>query len=255
MKIIKKAVFAFLVVLFLLPGLSYAGMAGMVFKETTYLESSGKDSGRISTNHISNNRMKVSSPDGPYVLMDFNNGTMFMVDAGDKTYWGGDFNAMIKQTKDAFKQMMGAMGKVNQSNQAKKTRLSVKKTNQTMTVAGYVAAKYGIYADKDLFEEVWASKELGAEMGKEFDFKKAEIYGRQLQEAFGFGPVEFDYAELDRVDGYVLRRKTAGGAVIETISVEKKAVPENEFQVPSGYKKASPEDMLGQGMPVDGAGR
>ncbi|MEK6531931.1 MAG: DUF4412 domain-containing protein [Deltaproteobacteria bacterium] len=254
MKVIKMAVFALFAV-FLLQGLSHAGM---VFKEISYLERSGKTSGRVSTNYISNNRMKVVSQDGPYIIMDFNNGTMFMVNAGDKTYWGGDFNAMLKQTKDAFKQMMSALnmaGQAGQVNQAKKTRLAVKKTGQTTTIAGYVATRYEIYADKDLFEEIWAGRDLAGEIGKEFDFKKAEIYGRQLQEAFAFGPVEFDYADLSRVDGYVLRRKTAGGAVIETISVEKKAVTENEFQVPAGYKKAEPEDMFGQGMPVDGAGR
>ncbi len=247
----KKAVFALFAVLFLLPGLSYAGM---VFKEISYLPSSGKDSGVKSTSYISNNRMKAVSSDGPYVIMDFDKGTIFMVDAGAKSYWGGDFNAMVKQTKDAFRQMLAALNQANQAAPARKTRLIVKKTNQTATIAGYAAAKYEIYADKDLFEEIWASAELGSDMGKEFDFKKAEIYGRQWQEAFGqaFGPVEFDYAELNRVDGYVLKRKSASGSVTETVSVEKKAIEENEFKVPAGYKKASPEDMFGQGMPPDG---
>lgn len=238
--------------------------AGIVIEEISYSKANPDEKEKTIT-YISKNQVKEVESDGNYTLWDLNKGTLYRVNPRKKSFAGGEFiEEFIKEMKEAIRQMkemgmpsekMPPPEKTAPPKPAPRLKYTVKNTGQTTRIAGYLATKYQVYRGKDLDEEVWISQDLEKEIKKDLDYKRFERLYRELERALeaAFGPLSTtevemdDTTERDRLyeQGWEMKGIDHSiGEVTEVIKVEKKEIPDREFQIPLGYKKVSARIFL-----------
>ena len=131
----------------------------------------------------------------------------------------------------------------------KKVKVDVKKTSDKATIAAYSGQKYQVLVDGKLKEELWVCAKIN--LKDEGDINKLN----QLIEAMS-GPGEEDnsyehsteYVKLME-QGYSLKsieydEEGNKEDVTVAVKVEKKNIPNSEFEVPKGYRKLSAAEFI-----------
>lgn len=175
---------------------------------------------------------------------------MYMLNMKDKTYSEMTFKEFEGQMSKATEQMKRMQKKLDEMplEQRKmmegmmkgmmggeKQEYELKKTGEKKTVAGYSCEKVVMNeGDKDV-GEFWVTKQVGSMKDFAKDWSK-------LMDKMAQGPMAKMYRKLAELDGFVMESKMSGVTAVTT-KLEKRAITDDMFELPSGYKKVETEKM------------
>ena len=201
---------------------------------------------------ISDGKIKSLSQDAEDMpmIIDLKDGTLVVLNPQEKTAAKGTLDEycqmidmisqqMAESMAQAREQGMGGMaGMPDVSGEPADVR--IEKAGSGGAIAGYQTTKYKIYANGDLYEEVWIStdKRLTKEIGdmeaiSRFEACAAKMMGGQAVEASA------DYKNLMK-KGWLLKSVSVDcgtpETIVDVVRIEEKQFPASEFEVPTGYE-------------------
>lgn len=223
-------------VLLALAGVAPAGAAGGF----VFVDQSGDQT------LLAAGRVKVAptSPDEPAFMLDMTRARVWVSNPGRRTFWEGT----VDEYCTSVKPFTGGAT-------AGQVRVTVERTGQTETIAGWPTRKYRVLADGALHEELWLTAD--ASIARELDpARVSDTFGRMMgcmlgaQPAAGGVESSTEYRQL-YTHGWPLKSVYygAGGAAgtSTVIKAERRDIAEREFATPSGYRRAPFADVLGGG--------
>ena len=254
-------------------GMPMLASAGWVIEQIEYANLGAE--GTRTLQYIAQNRLKTVG-DGNTFIMDFAKNRFIATDPENRLYWSGTIDAYVHEVRTfqqaandlAREQMEAAMkdmppdhrksmedllqqrqkAHVSSPSQpiAKRPTVKIEPTAETATIAGYHATRIMVYADGKPYQEVWLAK--GLTLKTELDFKRLRGLQAQLTQAImadiPSGPaVEEDPAYEQLLEqGYPIKIVELGEggepeSVTEVVRLDKRDIPEREFQVPEGYRR------------------
>jgi hypothetical protein len=261
-------------------GMPMMAGAGWMVEQIEYANLGAE--GTRTLQYISKNRLKTAG-DGATFIMDFAKNLFIATDQESRVYWSGTVDAYVQEVKsfqqaanelarqqmeEAVKEMpphqrksvedlLQRMRNANVSSAsppaAKRPVVHVEATAETATIAGQVATKTLVSADGKPYQEVWLAK--GFTLKGDLDLKRLRGVQAQLTQAIMAGlhsrqAVEEDPA-YERVleQGYPMKIVEFGEggepeSVTEVVRLEKRDIPEHEFQVPEGYRHIDLRDFF-----------
>jgi Domain of unknown function (DUF4412) len=247
--------------------------AGWVIEQIEYANLGSE--GTRTLQYIAKNRLKTVG-DGNTFIMDFTKNLFIATDQENRVYWSGTVDEYIQEVKtfqqaandlaqgqmeeamkemppdqrQAMEELLQQMRSSNTSQPSKPTakrpQVKIEQTTETMTIAGHKATKTMVYADGKPYQEMWLAK--GLTMKADLDLKRLRSLQTKLTQAImtdgpSRQPVEEDpaYAQLLE-QGYPIKIVELGEdgepeSVAEVVRVDKRDIPEREFQVPEGYRR------------------
>lgn len=209
----------------------------------------------------------VSPEDGMISIFDSAKGVITMVSEHERVYASGkpeDFCKGMKEMMDAAKEQMdAAMANIPPEQRAMmeemmkqsmpaesagpvaKPSVSIQKAGSGGKVAGWDTDKYKVMVDGNLYEEVWlvSDSTLKKDIEK-VDFSIFQKFSSCTEDQYGRGQDPEDtpeYMELMK-EGFQVKTVSHGDVEhhsSDTVSLEKRDIPESEFKVPAGYRKVS----------------
>jgi hypothetical protein len=254
-------------------GIPMVASAGWVIEQVEYANLGAE--GTRTLQYISKNRLKTVG-DGNTFIMDFAKNLFSAIDPENRLYWSGTVDAYVQEVKtfqqaandlareqmeeamkemppdqrkpmeDLLQQMRGANGSSPAPPAAKQPAVKVEKTAETATMAGHKATKIMVYADGKPYQEVWLAK--GLTMKADLDLKRLRSIQAKLTQAImadisSRQAVEEDpaYEQLFE-QGYPIKTVELGEggepeSVTEVVRIDKRDIPDREFQVPEGYRR------------------
>jgi hypothetical protein len=247
--------------------------AGWVIEQIEYANLGAE--GTRTLQYISKNRLKTVG-DGNMFIMDFAKNLFIAADQENRLYWSGTVDVYVqevetfqqaandlareqmeaavkemppdqrKSAEDLLQQMRSSKVSSLSRPAAKRPAVKVEPTAETATIAGHQATKIKVYADSKPYQEVWLAK--GLTLQADLDMKRLKGIQAQLTQAImpnipGRQVVEEDpaYEQLFE-QGYPIKiiELGEGGApesVTEVVHLDKRDIPEREFQVPEEYRR------------------
>ena len=171
-------------------------------------------------------------------MIDFEEDRMVMIDHLSKHYVEVKFSQWEKEVAERLKKSVPGI-------QPKSRKIVIKKTGGTPTLNGFGTEKVQIFADGELIEENWVTRDISLkEMEKAMDkvalgfskeFKPEMKEGREIYEkikAFGFPILIKDYS---------ITQGLGGVDVLEVKKVEKRELKDEVFLPPKGYQRILPD--------------
>ena len=128
-------------------------------------------------------------------------------------------------------------------------KVDVKRTGKNITVAGYDATGYEVFANGTLDSEVWIAPAITAV--REIDPQKLERMVREMLKALPQCPPRGQMFGADPVwklmkDGYPVRSVERGsGTVTEVVKAESRSLGAAEFQAPAGFARKPLSELMG----------
>jgi len=214
---------------------------------------------------ISDGKFKHVSPeDGMSTISDSQKGTITIINEREKTYASGkpqDFCKGMKEMMDSVREMMDAamadippeqrammeemMKQSTPTSPAKKPSVSIKKAGKGGKVAGWDTDKYEVFVDGKLYEELWlvTHSTILKELAK-MDFKIFQEFSSCAASQDGGGYDPENSPEYIKLMQEGLEVKTVSRGPVEqdssdTVSLEKKDIPDSEFRVSADFRKVS----------------
>lgn len=132
--------------------------------------------------------------------------------------------------------------------------LKITKTDQTSTIQNFKAIKHEVRIGDRLIEEIWLSRDL--DVGKELDYpafrKMFENWINAFNDYSGDIPDEENYTRSEAYlglakEGYAMKRVEIyddGSFISEVAKVERKEIPEAEFQIPKDFRKVGYDEFI-----------
>ncbi len=214
-----------------------------------------------SKTYISNGKLKeISTEDG--MIMDSHTGDFIYFSPNKKVYTRGKVADFCKSMSKLMDQMMASMPpeykKMMGVGQDKKApNVEIISEGDGGTIAGYKTEKYTVMVDGEPYEILW----LTTEASLTNEFKSLVGMLSEFQKCskimnIGTPPVELssDYIKLME-KGLTLKsieyEEGTENITTNTVSIEKKDIPDSEFQIPSGYKEMSFTEFFGSQMGGD----
>jgi hypothetical protein len=174
---------------------------------------------------------------GLTTVMDFKEDRMLMIDHRSKKY----VEVKLSQWE---REMMDRIKRESHGTRSKAKKISVRKTGERAIINGFQAEKIQVFADRDLIEEDWMTRDVDmAEVEKVMervaqgfsrDFRMEMHEGREIYEnlrPYGFPILVKDYS-------------IAQGLPIDVLEVkkwERKDLGEETFHAPQGYERVVTE--------------
>jgi Domain of unknown function (DUF4412) len=247
--------------------------AGWVIEQIEYANLGSE--GTRTLQYIAKNRLKTVG-DGNTFIMDFTKNLFIAADQENRVYWSGTVDEYIQEVKTfqqaandlaqgqmeeamkemppdqrrAMEELLQQMRSANTSQPSKPTakrpQVKIEQTAETMTIAGHKATKTMVYADGKPYQEMWLAK--GLTMKADLDLKRLRSLQTKLTQAImtdgssrQLVEEEPAYAQLLE-QGYPVKIVELGEdgepeSVAEVVRVDKRDIPEREFQVPEGYRR------------------
>jgi Domain of unknown function (DUF4412) len=247
--------------------------AGWVIEQIEYANLGAE--GTKTLQYIAKNRLKTVG-DGNTFIMDFAKNLFIATDPEKRVYWSGTVDAYVQEIKtfqqaandlarqqmeeamkamppdqrkpmeDLLQQMRGANASSPSPPAAKQPAVKVEQTAETATFAGHQATKIMVYADGKPYQEVWLVK--GLTMKADLDLKRLRGIQAKLTQAIMADLPSRQAVEEDPAYGQLLEQGFPikivelgeGGepeSVTEVVRIDKRDIPEREFQVPEGYRR------------------
>ena len=247
--------------------------AGWVIEQSEYANPGAE--GTKTIQYISKNRLKTVG-EGNTFIMDFARDIFIATDQENRVYWSGTVdeyvqevrkfqqaanNLVRQQMEEAMKEMppdqrkamedllqqMRDSGTPSPSQQpTKRPEVKVESTAETATIAASKATKIMVYADGKPYQEVWLAK--GTTLKADLDLKRMRGLQAKLTQAImadisSRQAVEEDPAYEKMLDqGYPVKVVDLGESgepesTIEVTRMEKRDIPDKEFQPPEGYRR------------------
>jgi hypothetical protein len=186
----------------------------------------------------SGERIRTDSVEGGLsTVMDFKEDRMLMIDHRSKKYVEVKLSRWEREMMDRIKRESHGI-------QPRAKKISVKKTGETAVINGFHTEKVQVYADKELIEEDWMTRDVDmAEVEKVMervaqgfsrDFKMEMHEGREIYESlkpYGFPILVKDYS-------------MALGLPVDALEVkkwERKDLGDEMFNPPKGYERVVTE--------------
>lgn len=205
------------------------------------------------TTLISKGKIKNTS-EGFVWILNGNSDEMTFINHGQKTYSHGKTNEYCNSISSMFEQIMKGIPEeqrkmMAKTKEASKQDVSIIKSGDGGTVAGYKTVKYKVLVGGELFKEIWLSSD--SSLMKEY--KRLIPVLKKFDSCMNSMEMEFspentpEYKKLLEA-GIELKsvRHEAGGSSDETnvVQLNEKTIPESEFNPPLGYKKISFAEMV-----------
>lgn len=237
-----KVVFV-LIVIFAFAGLGKGAHAGLIMEQVDYKQ--GDSNKQSVTIYLQDNKSKQIQNGGPYpptVIMDLNSGDIMYVNHEKKLY--------IFLNREEYLKYMKSVMEENKSETDVKSNLTLKKTDQTATIAGYSSKKYEVYENGKLQSEYWVSND--PVFSQEIDIDKMSKLMSDLKGgSASISDDEYKIFKEINEGGYTMKAvyhspDSDNVFVEEIVSVKKQDIPPSEFQPPAGYEKITYQDILKQ---------
>jgi hypothetical protein len=250
-----------------------AAWAGWIIEQIEYANLGAE--GTRTVQYIAKNRLRTMGDDNTF-MMDFTKNLFIAADDENRVYWSGTVNDYVQEVKafqqaandlareqmeeamkemppdqrktmeELLQQMRSATAPVPSQAASKRPEVKVVQTAETAMLAGHTAAKMMVYADGKPYQEVWIAK--GLTLKADLDLKRLRSLQGKLMQAImtdlpSRQPVEDDPAyERLLEQGYPMKIVELGEggepeSVTEVVRIEKRDIPEREFQVPEGYRR------------------
>jgi hypothetical protein len=263
-------------------GIPMMTSAGWMIEQIEYANLGAE--GTRTLQYISKNRLKTVG-DGNTFIIDFAKNLFIATDEENRVYWSGTVDAYLHEVKafqeaanDLARQQMEEASKDMAPDQRKAVEellqqmhdanvspasrpaaprpvVKVEPTVETSTIAGQAATKMVVYADGKPYQEVWLAK--GITLKADLDLKRLRGIQAQLTQAVMAGipnrqAVEEDPAyEQILEQGYPIKVVELGEggepeSVTEVVRLEKRDIPEREFQVPERYRRIDLREFFGE---------
>ena len=189
--------------------------------------------------YYSENRFRSDHPDGGLTTMiDFKEDRMMMIDHLSKHYVEVKFSQWEKEVAERLKKSVPGT-------QPKSRKIVIKKTGETPTLNGFGTEKVQIFADGELIEENWVTRDISLKevekvmdkvaLGFSKEFKTEMKEGREIYEkmkVFGFPILIKDYS---------ITQGLGGIDVLEVKKIEKRELQDEVFLPPKGYQRILPD--------------
>ena len=257
----EKGLFFAFITLFL----ASQAFAGWVVEEVS---SYGGEEKTTDINYIQQN--KVKSVGSRTTIIDLEKGIFYFLIPQRETYWSGtpeefrklmnegkkmmeeqQLKSMTPEQREAYKQYMKQREEEDKT-VAPKQKVEVKKTSEKAKIAGYSGQKHEVWVDGKLKEELWVCADIMPL--DEIDIKKLEQFFETMKEpdedegSYESSP-EYEKIATYMEQGYKLKNITYDEygmekLVREAVKIEKKNIPDSEFEVPKNYKKLNDEEFI-----------
>lgn len=189
--------------------------------------------------YFAENKFRTDHPDGGMTtIIDFKRDRMVMVDHRSKQYVEIKFSLWEKEVAEQLKKSAPSI-------KSKSRKIEVKRTGETATLHGFRTEKVQIFADGELMEENWVTRDVEMRdvekvmekvaLGFSKEFKSEMKEGREIYEKLK--PYGYPILVKDYTITYGLR----GIDVLEVIRFEKRELSDEVFLPPSGYQRIIPE--------------
>jgi hypothetical protein len=189
--------------------------------------------------YYSENRFRSDHLDGGLTtVIDFKGDRMVMIDHFSRHYVEVKFSQWEKEVAARLKKSVP-------SAQLKSREITIRKTGETPTLNGFKTEKVQVFADGELIEENWVTRDVSLKeveevmdkvaVGFSKEFKSEMKEGREIYEktkAFGFPILIKDYS---------ITQGLGGVDVLEVKRIEKKELKDEVFQPPKGYQRILPD--------------
>jgi len=189
--------------------------------------------------YYSEDRFRSDHPNGGLTTMiDFKEDRMVMIDHLSKHYVEVKFSQWEKEVAERLKKSVPGT-------QPKSRKIVIKKTGETPTLNGFGTEKVQIFADGELIEENWVTRDISLKevekvmdkvaLGFSKEFKTEMKEGREIYEklkAFGFPILIKDYSITEGLGGV---------DVLEVKKIEKRELKDEVFLPPKGYQRILPD--------------
>jgi len=204
------------------------------------------------TTLISNGRIKNTSEAIVWILSGISGEMMFINDE-QKTYSHGTTDEYCNSLSAMFEQIMKGVPEeqrkmMAKDNDSSKKDVSIVKSGDGGTVAGYKTVKYKVLVGGELFKDIWLSSD--SSLMKEYKpliplLKKINSCMNSME--MGFSPENTpEYQKLWEAGIELKSVKYEGGnseSETNVVQLNEKTIPESEFKTPLGYKKISFAEM------------
>jgi len=201
---------------------------------------------------ISKGRIKNSSEGIVWILNGISD-EMIFIDDEQKTYSHGTTDEYCNSLSAMFEQIMKGVPEEQRMMMTKGKKpfgqdVSIVKSGDGGTIAGYKTVKYKVLVNGELFKEIWLT--LDSSLMKEYKpliplLKKFNSCTNRMEMASSPENTP-EYQKLWEA-GFELKsvKYEGGNPEYETdvVKLEKKTIPESEFKTPLGYKKISFSEM------------
>jgi hypothetical protein len=211
-------------------------MAGMVIEEVH------KDmEGRASTvlRYFSENKFRTDHPDsGLTTIIDFKEDRMVMIDHSSKSFVEIKFSQWEKEVAKRLKEDLPAI-------KPKARKIIVKKTGEKATINAFQTEKIEIWADGELIEENWVTRDVEMRDVEKVMDKVAQGFSKQFRLEMKEGREIYEQLKSygfpilikDHTITYGLRPID----VLEIKRLEKRELKDDLFLPPSGYQRIIPK--------------
>ena len=248
MQVRVKVVFV-VAVLLAFAGFGKGAYAGLVMQQVNYQQGSS-DKQKV-TIYVQGNKFKQVENDGP-----FSPAVIFDLDSGDIMFVNDEKKLYIILNRSEYLKYIESVIAENKDVATSSRNVTLKKTDETASIAGYTSRKYEIYDNGKLQSEYWVSSDAG--FSQELDMDKMSKLMNEVKRisqnvggAASISDNEYKIFEQIYNDGYPMKtvyHSPEGDKVFveEVVSVNKQDLPQSEFQPPAGYDKITYQDILKQ---------
>jgi hypothetical protein len=189
--------------------------------------------------YFSDSKFRSDHPNGGLTTMiDFKEDRMVMIDHLSKHYVEVRFSQWEREVAERLKKLVP-------DTQPKSRKIVIKETGETPILNGFRTEKVQIFADGELIEENWVTRDVALEeiekvmdrvaLGFTKEFKTEMKESREIYEkikALGF---------LILVKDYTITHGLGGVDVLEVKKIEKRELEDEVFLPPKGYQRVIPE--------------
>ena len=189
--------------------------------------------------YFSENKFRTDHPDSSMTtIIDFQGDRMVMIDHRSKHYVEIKFSLWEKEVAEQLKKSAPSL-------KAKLRKIEVKRTGETAIINNFQTEKVQIFADGELVEENWVTRDVEMKdverlmekvaLGFSKEFKTEMKEGREIYEKLK----PHGYPVL--IKDYSIAYGLGGIDVLEVKKMGRKELKDEMFLPPSGYQKIMPE--------------
>jgi len=255
----RLVAFAFLVIGGI--GMASVAHAGWVVEwSNVVIQKSGQSlPADTSIMQIQGNKVRLAQPRS-VTLIDYKKDTFTIMNPETQSFWSGTLEQYLdevsKKRQAATERRLGRLrqrsAKTPGVDEAKLPQITIRKTDQTKTIAGHNVVKYEILSAGENFQEMWFAEDV--DVSSDLDPDKFLAYQRTMSTSMQ-GQAGSRYKALYRNDDYrklvskgfaleVITRHIAGGFDRTVTAIRREDIPSSVFEIPEHYRRVALADVL-----------